>query len=136
MGELETSAAISQITQLRARYSWAYDEADVDALAELFTPDAKVDLLDWGVWSTPEEIRAGYTEITAPHMTMHTVDTFVVEVDGDRASAKMYTNVFHPPREDDHPIRFVGRYFDTYERVGGHWLISSIRLEQYWFAGY
>ena len=35
-----------------------------------------------------------------------------------------------------HPIRFVGRYHDTYRREGERWLLTSIRLEEFWFAGY
>lgn len=139
--DIETTVARSDIADLRHRYCWAYDDGDAVGLGDLFTADGLVDLGDWGVFQGTAEIVEGFrrqvTPAGAPRTTLHTVTTQVVDVDGDEATGRWYVVVHHPPQEGDvHPIRFVGRYFDTYRREGGRWLLTSIRLEQFWFAGY
>lgn len=129
------------IMQLRARYCWAYDDGEADTLAGLFTADGLVDLGDWGLFRGTAEIAEGFRAQLAPpgepRTTLHTLSVPVIDVDGDAATAKWYVTVYHQPRAGDtHPTRFVGRYFDTYRETGGRWLLASIRLEQFWFAGY
>jgi hypothetical protein len=129
------------IADLRHRYCWAYDEGDADGLGSLFAPDGVVDLGDWGVFTGTAEIVEGFRGQVAPpgepRTTLHTLSVPVIDIDGDTATGRWYVVVYHPPREGDpHPIRFVGRYFDSYRRIEGRWLFASVRLEQFWFAGY
>jgi ketosteroid isomerase-like protein len=133
--------ARSAIADVRHRYCWAYDDGDADALAALFTPDGVIDLGDWGRFEGPaaiaEGIRAQVVAPGEPPATLHTLSVPVIDVDGDRADGNWDVVVYHRPRAGDvHPVRFVGRYFDTYRRIGGQWMLASIRLEQFWFAGY
>ena len=134
-------AARTRIAELRHRYCWAYDEGDVETLGSLFTLDGTVDLGDWGVFTGRAEIIEGFRGQVAapgePRTTLHTLSAPVIDIDGPRATGRWYVVVYHPPREGDvHPVRFVGRYFDTYREVAGGWKLASIRLEQFWFAGY
>ena len=129
------------IAELRHRYCWAYDEGDAVTAGALFTADGLLDLGDWGVFTGTADITAGLRDQVAapgePRSTLHTLSVPVIDIDGDFAIGRWYVVVYHPPREGDvHPVRFVGRYFDSYRREDGAWRILSIRLEQFWFAGY
>lgn len=133
--------ARAAIADLRHRYCWAYDDGEPETLGGLFTADGLVDLGDWGIFSGTVEIVEGFrrqvTPSGAPRTTLHTLSTEVIDVDGDLADGRWNVVVYHPPRADDrHPVRFVGRYYDTYRCESGRWLLTSIRLEQFWFAGY
>lgn len=137
----ENLAARAHIADLRHRYCWAYDDGDADALGDMFTIDGIVDLGDWGFFRGPTAIAEGFRGQVAapgqPRTTLHTLSTPVIDVDGSTATGKWYVVVYHPPREGDvHPVRFVGRYLDTYVEAEGRWMFTSVRLEQFWFAGY
>jgi len=137
----EDVAVKAQIAELRHRYCWAYDDGDVEALVALFTDDGRVDLGDWGVFDGSADIAEGFRGQVVrpghPRATLHTLSVPVIEIDGSEATGRWYVVVYHPPWDGGvHPVRFVGRYFDTYREVDGRWLIASIRLEQFWFAGY
>lgn len=134
-------AARLRITELRHRYCWAYDEGDAGLIGSLFTADGTLDLGDWGVFRGTREIVEGLlgqvTPPGQPRSTLHTLSTEVLDIHGDSGRGRFYVVVYHPPREGDvHPVRFVGRYLDSYRREGDRWLIESIRLEPFWFAGY
>lgn len=138
---MSADAARDEIEQLRARYCWAYDDGEPEVLGALFTPDGTVDLGDWGVFRGTDEIVAGFrAQVRGPGdplRTLHTLSVPVIDIDGDQATGQWYVVVYHVPRAGDaHPVRFVGRYFDTYRKQGGKWLLLSVRLEQFWFAGY
>jgi hypothetical protein len=135
------TAARGEIADLRHRYCWAYDAGEPEALGDLFTADGLVNLGDWGLFRGTAEIVEGFrrqvTPPGEPRTTLHTVTTEVIDVDGDTARGSWCVVVYHPPQGDDvHPIRFVGRYLDTYRHEGERWLLTSIRLEEFWFAGY
>lgn len=129
------------IAELRHRYCWAYDEGDAATAGSLFTAEGVLDLGDWGVFhgttDIVEGLRGQVTPPGEPRSTLHTLSVPVVDIEGDSATGRWYVVVYHPPREvDAHPVRFVGRYFDSYRRENDAWKIASIRLEQFWFAGY
>lgn len=137
----DDAAARTRIAELRHRYCWAYDDGDVETLGSLFTADGTVDLGDWGVFSGTAEIVDGFRgqvpQPDQPRATLHTLSVPVIDIDGPTATGRWYVVVYHPPWDGGvHPIRFVGRYFDTYREVDGLWRFVSIRLEQFWFAGY
>ena len=138
---VDDMAVRSRITDLRHRYCWAYDDGDAEQLGSLFTTDGIVDLGDWGVFRGTTAIVDGFRSQVAapgePRSTLHTLSVPVLEIAGPIATGKWYVVVYHPPRAGDlHPVRFVGRYFATYSEVEGDWLFTSVRLEQFWFAGY
>ena len=133
--------ARSRIEDLRHRYCWAYDSGDAEALGDMFTVDGIVDLGDWGVFHGTTAIVEGFRDQVAapglPRATLHTLSCPVIEIDGHAATGQWYVVVHHQPRDGDtHPVRFVGRYFDTYAETNGRWWFTSVRLEQFWFAGY
>ncbi|WP_183097347.1 nuclear transport factor 2 family protein [Nocardioides pelophilus] len=132
---------VAAIIRLRSEYSWAYDNGDAATFGALFAEDGECNLGDWGVFAGPAAITAGIAgQLVAPDPApacLHHATTPRIEVDGDSAEGTWYVTVYHQPREGDvHPVRFVGRYFDTYTRKPDGWKFASVRLDPYWFAGY
>jgi hypothetical protein len=136
----EVLADLERIRELRHRYCWAYDDGDAELLGSLFTADGRVDLGDWGRFRGSAEIVEGFrgqvSPPGSPRTTLHTLSTEVLEVDGSAATGRWYVVVYHLSRAGEAPVRFVGRYLDTYSKSDGAWKFTSIRLEQFWFAGY
>jgi len=116
------------ITDVLVRYATGIDTRDWALFRTCFTEDVHADYGDGvGAWDCVD----GMTEyMTATHQDMldtkHTLSNFVIEVDGDAASASTYVRAVLVVTDD--PLTWyepVGRYEDRLVRTPDGWRISN-----------
>lgn len=125
-----------EIRNLLARLAQLADSGGVDDYVALMTDDV--------VWEMPanpavgvaaarrqgrDEVAAGVRERHAAGVqgpgsdTLHTLNTTVVAIDGDRATADSYFLFFGDVSR--HPVlRSIGRYHDELRRIDGAWRLA------------
>ena len=122
-------------------YAWAIDLQDWDLLDTVFLPDAELDYS-----SNPGGAKGPYPEVKAwlatvmPYfpVTQHLMSNSLVELDGERATAK--TMVHNPQgartRSGPPHIFHVGaRYDDELVRTAAGWKIAKRVETTIWFEG-
>jgi 3-phenylpropionate/cinnamic acid dioxygenase small subunit len=125
---LSERPARDQIVDVLVRYATAIDTRDWPLLMTCFTYDVHADYGDGvGQWndaaSITEYMRETHRDM---HDTKHMLSNFVIEVDGDAASASTYVHAVQVVTED--PLLWydcVGRYADRLVREGGEWRIAE-----------
>ncbi|RAR59295.1 SnoaL-like protein [Paraburkholderia unamae] len=139
--EISKLLAIEAVKNVRKRYCHYLDANRMDALAQLFAPDAVCEV-DRGVWRGRDAIREGLSEAFKAFDTqnrgrypfLHAIANQWVElVDEDRAEGRCYLIdlvTTRPPSES--PFLLLGLYADEYRLMDGHWLISRTRLDVVW----
>ncbi len=118
---------VAAIERVLVRYATAIDTRDWDLFRSCFAPDLKADYGDYGRWADVDGITA-YME--RAHLgfeaTNHLLSNFVIEVDGDRASAVSYVHVVLVfGGESTSWIDGIGRYEDRLVRTGEGWRIAQ-----------
>ena len=128
------------IDDLLTRYAWAIDDKDWDALATVFTEDARIDYTSaGGISGTRDDVVAWLAEtLSAFPMTQHMVTTRQVTLDGDRATAR--SMLFNPMGLSDGEggLRVFytgGVYRDRLRRTSDGWRIEERTEEALWFDG-
>ena len=121
-----------EIQDLFARYCFAIDERDWDALESVFTPDARIDYTETGgAKGSLAEIKA-WLPIALERFPafQHMVATTKLTVDGDRATSR--TILFNPMVHDGQTF-FIGLWYrDTLVRTAEGWRISERYEEMGW----
>lgn len=146
MNDIERVQAILEIKQLKARYFRAADTKNMALMATVLAVDCALDFAGactdpvTGIDLLPDvtegAIRSRDEAIEKFSkgegvVTVHHGHTCEIELQGpDRASAiwAMTDHLYFPP---DSPVEMLtghGHYYETYERVGGAWLIKTLRL--------
>jgi len=124
------------IQDLIARYAWALDTGDIEALVACFTPDC---LLVEEVFEDPDrwEGHAGVRALATHYANspgfpgrQHHVTQSLIEGDGERVQVKSFAFVTECRGEPPYTLRFTGYYDDVFVKMAGAWLISrrTIRL--------
>jgi ketosteroid isomerase-like protein len=114
------------IHDLYARYAYAFDSADADAWAALFTPDGRfappgidpvvgTDALHGFVAGRSGEM---------PGMR-HMMANVLVGPDGDGATGRAYFVCYRMGGDGRFRMRNFGRYEDTFARHDGGWRIAN-----------
>jgi 3-phenylpropionate/cinnamic acid dioxygenase small subunit len=117
-----------QIVDVLVRYATAIDTRDWPLLTTCFNPDVHADYGDGvGEWNDAAAITE-YMAVTHRDMrdTKHMLSNFVIEVDGDVASASTYVHAVQVVSDD--PLLWydcVGRYADRLVRTGSGWRIAE-----------
>lgn len=134
-----------EVTQTLSAYMQAIDAADTFALRNrVFSPDANITLLEpLGVDGYCEFVETIMQEIRTQHFVMNSV----VEIDGDKATAKSYFIGFHrvsagsasPLVEDlfgklsEEMDVFIGGYYDdVLVRLPQGWRIHERKIQLLW----
>ena len=119
-----------EINDLLVRYTVAIDEKDWELLDTVYTPDAKVDYTSsGGIKGEYPEVRAWLAKALAAFpMTQHLISNSVVELAGDRATAR--TMVFNPMGTANdrggYKLFFVGGWYeDKLVRTAAGWRIAE-----------
>jgi len=138
---MSDSAALSvadriAIQDLIARYAWALDTGDVDALVGCFTPDCLVveevfeDPDRWEGQEGVRELGEHYKNSAGFPGRQHHVSQSLVEGDSQHCSVKSFAFVTECRGEPPYTLRFTGYYADRLVKVDGQWLFRerTIRL--------
>jgi len=118
------------ITDVLVRYATGIDTKDWALFRTCFTDDVQADYGDGvGSWTGVDSITEYMTVMHADMVdTKHRLTNFVIDVDGDSATASTYVHavlvVTHDPLTWYEP---VGRYVDRLVRTADGWRISHRR---------
>jgi hypothetical protein len=129
-----------EIQDLLARYSFAIDDSNFDALDDVFTPDATIDYAETGgAKGSYPQIKA-WLKIALSRFEkyQHMVATQQLTLDGDKAKSR--TILFNPMtynpegKPDTGQVFFIGLWYrDEFVRTPAGWRISS-RYEEMVYA--
>ena len=115
-------ADLVEIQQLLARYCWAHDSQDVEALTNCFSKDIQL----FGVTGRDVVVnyyREGYKQLTARRR--HVLSNFIMLEDGeDEAVVQSYITLYLI-RDDKLELHLTGVYRDTVVREDGAWRLRS-----------
>lgn len=113
------------ISDLLIRYATGIDRKDWDLFRTVFTPDCQLDYGQIGSWDGVEAVAefmilahagAGYT--------LHRITNQVIDVDGDRATARSYVDVWVMAADNASGVNASGFYDDEIVRADDGWRIA------------
>jgi len=123
-----------QIRKLKSQYHLLLNDCRFDEFAELFTEDAIVDMGYMGgeiePWRGRVEIHEKFAAIPQ-HLQQikQFIHNHMIEVDGDEAIGWAFLEARYGSNGTSYNV--AGKYEDTYRRVDGRWLFSSIYVSFY-----
>ncbi|MDB5714520.1 MAG: nuclear transport factor 2 family protein [Sphingomonadales bacterium] len=133
---LDHIEAVEAILKVKHRYgelidrlAERVDQDDLDALGALFTVDAKIDFV-----SVELPGRQGILDLYGGQMQQnlswlwHSFHSPIVDIDGDRASARWTLQGLTIAQGATIPNTVYGRYIDELVRTDGRWQISKLQL--------
>ncbi len=123
------------ITNVIAGYALAVDGRDFDALRELFTSDAHAKYGDWFDDSGVDKIIPFVSGVAHFDVTQHFFGQSLIEVRGDEADARTYSNNHHFATDDDgnrYAVVQGNLYTQRFVRLGGEWRIADLTLTVLW----
>lgn len=126
-----------EIQDLFARYSFAIDERDWDALDGVFTPDARIDYSEsGGAKGSLAEIKAWLPKALERFPAFqHMVATTKLTLDGDRAESRtiLFNPMVLPDGEGNPQTFFIGLWYrDRLVRTAQGWRIAERYEELSW----
>jgi len=127
-----------EIQDLFARYSFAIDDRDMDALDTVFTPDATIDYTETGgAKGSVAEIKRWLPVAMARFPKFqHMVATTQLKLDGDRATSRtiLFNPMVHAGEDGAERVFFIGLWYrDELVRTAAGWRIAS-RYEEMGYA--
>jgi 3-phenylpropionate/cinnamic acid dioxygenase small subunit len=136
MGLQEMSDRL-EIQDLFARYSFAIDERDWDALDGIFTPDARIDYTETGgAKGSYRDIKAWLPRALEQFpVFQHMVATTKLTLDGDEAASRtiLFNPMVHRNEAGEDTTFFIGLWYrDKLVRTSDGWRIA----ERYEEMGY
>ena len=116
----------AQLHDLHARYAYAFDGADADAWAAVFTDEGRFGPPGVApvVGTAALHDFISQRSRATPGMR-HLVLNILVEPDGDGARGRAYFLAFRLGGDGQFRLRNFGRYEDVYARAGDGWRIAS-----------
>ncbi|WP_298287658.1 nuclear transport factor 2 family protein [Novosphingobium sp.] len=126
-----------EIQDLFARYSFAIDERDWDALDAIFTPDAQIDYTETGgAKGTYPEIKAWLPDALERFpMFQHMVATTKLDITGDEARSRtiLFNPMTHRAEDGSEQVFFIGLWYrDRLVRTAQGWRIADRYEEAGW----
>ena len=122
--------ARNEIRELPYRYAAAIEARDVDAMTELFAPDARFG--EYG--SGPDGLRRLMLDsLEGSLFAVILVANHLVEFDDDEhATGQVWAHCYAQTRDEGFVEQLI-RYEDRYERIGGRWLFAH-RRHRLWYG--
>lgn len=135
--QMETALAAllakEALRELNVRYCNGVDRADRPLLEDLWWPEATI---DFGLFagSARQFCEVICADNPAVEMNYHFTSNEWFELQGDRATGKIYVFAVASTRIDGQPHDQLigGRYLDTYARRDGLWKFTSRRFVMDW----
>ena len=136
----QQTSDLLEIQQLVYRYAWLIDTRDFDGLDQVFAPGAEVHYnVFGGVKQTWPEVKSFLRMGLSLHrVTQHQMSTPLIELAGDRATARTYGNLVHVQELKSGGPSYVVQYAiysDALERRPEGWRITSRRLDNLYVQG-
>ena len=137
MTDAERILIIEEIKQVKARYYRCMDTKDWAGFAAVFAPDATVDFTPEGgnptEWtpSGAANILAFVRKVLDRALTVHHGHMPEIEVTSPttaRAIFAMEDLIWWPEGSRRKTLHGWGHYHETYEKIGGKWLIKTLKL--------
>lgn len=123
-----------EIQELLVRYCHAVDRRDWVGFRALFTPHARLDFSAFSGPTCDVQAMIEFLEgvLATLHPGQHTISTSLVEIDGDRASARTAAHVMvGSPREEEPRVTQIGLWYrDALVRTPAGWRIAN-RVQEY-----
>lgn len=130
-----------EIRSLRTLYAHHLDSNTIDALDEVFSADAVVEVTV-GKMTGIDAIRSGLNDAfklfdrdhQGSYPFLHAIANHWIKLTGpDTAQGRCYLIDFETAsKPDPNPLLLLGLYADTYRRIDGEWRITHTRLEVVW----
>lgn len=123
MSEVEDVEAIRRLTH---EFAMALDTKKLDALMDLFTPDAVFDpgMAEVPVLNGLDEIRAFFSgAFDALSYVFHLNGNHIIDIDGDTATGTVYHQASAVPVGGE-VFTAYGYYADSYARTAGGWKLQ------------
>jgi 3-phenylpropionate/cinnamic acid dioxygenase small subunit len=117
------------IRELLARYCFHFDSGEFDEWVNLFTEDAVFDVGARGRFAGREALRNFVRVIPLTNGVpgiKHCVMNSIVNVEGDRATARSYVVVVQGGEVLSVPV--AGRYEDELVKAGGQWRFTNRKV--------
>src|ERR1700736_3472543 len=137
MTDSERLIAIEEIKQVKARYFRCMDMKDWAGFAAVFAPDATVDYTpaavdssDWkaaGAANVVALVRRVVERAVSIHHG-HMPEVEISSATTARAIFAMEDLIFWPEGSRYKTMHGWGHYHETYEKIGGRWLIKTLKL--------
>ncbi len=141
MDDLTKLLAIEEIKQVKARYFRTMDTKDWDGYAEVFAPDAVMDMrsegsrdgvardemVTTGNRAIAEFVKAAIDTVTTVHHGHMPEVTFTSDMTADVIWA-MEDKLRWPEGSPISTLHGYGHYHETYRLVDGAWKIQTLRL--------
>lgn len=126
-----------EIQDLFARYCFAIDERDWDALDRVFTPDAQIDYSETGgAAGTFAQIKTWLpVALERFPMFQHMVATTKLDLDGDTARARtiLFNPMVHRNAAGEEQVFFIGLWYrDRLVRTADGWRIAERHEDMAW----
>jgi SnoaL-like protein len=137
MADVDRLIAIEEIKQVKARYFRCVDTKDWDGFAAIFAPDATVDYTpeggnpkEWSVSGAANIVafvrKALDRAITVHHG--HMPEVVLTSPAAARGIFAMEDLIWWPEGSRRKTLHGWGHYHETYEKIGGTWLIKTLKL--------
>lgn len=130
-----------EIRNLRTLYAYHLDSNNIDALDQVFSADAVVEVTV-GKMEGIAAIRAGLDDAFklfdrdhhGSYPFLHAIANHWIKLTGqDTAEGRCYLIDFETAsKPDPNPLLLLGLYADEYRRIDGQWRITRTRLEVVW----
>ena len=124
----------AQIENMLARYAWAFDTNDLDALRDCFTADAEFEVSGGGVTIGRDAVVAELARLRARHepgtsTPWHLVSTlWIVSTGADSVSAQSKFMLAVSERDGPPALVGVGWYRDEIVKFDGAWRLRRRRV--------
>jgi hypothetical protein len=135
-------ADYEEITRRRYEYAFGIDTRDFALLRSIFTDQITMDFADYSgqpqaTLSADEWVAGVKILFTGLDSTQHVMSNPLVEVEGDRATCRMYMKAEHFFQNDQGGYDFAlgGYYIDRLHKIGGRWQINAVTLKLFWNRG-
>ena len=131
--------ALEEIKALKARYFRCLDTKDWEGFADVFAPDAVMDMssevpegvdgITRGNRAIADFVRGAVGDVTTVHHG-HTPEIELTSATTATGVWAMEDKLRWPPGSVFDTLHGYGHYHETYERVDGRWRIKTLRLSR------
>ncbi len=141
---IQTLEDIESIKKLKMLYCYYSDAAlsqnqgQYDELVSLFTDDARIEFIGFGVWNGKDEVKKFFTETVFPLWSYHShmVMNPIIEVNVNRANGNWYCLALSTTRNGNRAVWVHGKYEEEYVKVAGQWMWKSITFIPDFYSPY